>query len=90
MFKKGLNNRLLDEAMEIAFVLINTEMAYESDATRALREIKEVKDVYVVYGVYDLVVRVEAETMQKLKDVISTEIRRLENVRSTLTMIVTE
>lgn len=89
MFKKGLYNRLSDEAMETAFVLINTEMAYEEDVTRTLREIKEIKDVYVVYGVYDLVVRVEAETMQKLKDVISTEIRRLDNVRSTLTMIVT-
>lgn len=74
--------------MEIAFVLINTEMASETDVNRELREIEEVKEVYGVYGVYDLVVRVEAETMQKLKDVISSKIRRLENVRSTLTMIV--
>ena len=74
--------------MEVAFVLINTEMASETDVNRELREIEEVKEVYGVYGVYDLVVRVEAETMQKLKDVISSKIRRLENVRSTLTMIV--
>lgn len=74
--------------MEIAFVLINTEMASETDVNSELREIEEVKEVYGVYGVYDLVVRVEAETMQKLKDVISSKIRRLENVRSTLTMIV--
>ena len=74
--------------MEIAFVLINTEMASETDVSGELREIEEVKEVYGVYGVYDLVVRVEAETMQKLKDVISSKIRRLENVRSTLTMIV--
>jgi len=74
--------------MEIAFVLINTEMASETDVNRELREIEEVKEVYGVYGVYDLVARVEAETMQKLKDVISSKIRRLENVRSTLTMIV--
>ena len=74
--------------MEVAFVLINTEMASETDVNRELREIEEVKEVYTVYGVYDLVVRVEAETMQKLKDVVSSKIRRLENVRSTLTMIV--
>ena len=74
--------------MDIAFVLINTEMASEADVGGELREIEEVKEVYTVYGVYDLVVRVEAETMQKLKDVISSKIRRLENVRSTLTMIV--
>jgi DNA-binding Lrp family transcriptional regulator len=38
--------------------------------------------------VYDIVVRIEAETLQQLKDTISSKIRTLENVRSTLTMIV--
>ncbi len=47
-------------------------------------------DVYGVYGVYDFVVRLEAENMQKLKDVITTKIRRLSHVRSTLTMIVVD
>jgi len=76
--------------METAFVLINTEMGSETSVSNLLRENKEVKEVYGVYGVYDLVVRVEAESMQELKDVISTKIRRLENIRSTLTMIVIE
>jgi len=76
--------------METAFVLINTEMGSEGSVSSALREFGEVKEVYGVYGVYDLVVRVEAESMQLLKDVISSKIRRLENIRSTLTMIVIE
>ena len=76
--------------METAFVLINTEMGSETAVSNLLREFDEVKEVHGVYGVYDLVVRVEAESMQELKDVISTKIRRLENIRSTLTMIVIE
>lgn len=76
--------------METAFVLINTEMGSENSVSDLLREYEEVKEVHGVYGVYDLVVRVEAESMQELKDVISTKIRRLENIRSTLTMIVIE
>ena len=43
---------------------------------------------YLVYGVYDLISRVEAETMDHLKDTIGRKIRRLDKVRSTLTMIV--
>jgi len=74
--------------MKTAFVLINTDMGTENDVSGALREIAEVKKVYGVYGVYDLVVRLEAESMQQLKDALSTKIRRLKNVRSTLTMIV--
>jgi DNA-binding Lrp family transcriptional regulator len=42
----------------------------------------------MVYGVYDIIARVEAGSMEELKEVIGTKIRRQEKVRSTLTMIV--
>lgn len=76
--------------MNLAYVLINTDMGSEENVTNALNKVEEVKKVYGVYGVYDLVVRVEAETMEKLKATISDSIRALENVRSTLTMIVVD
>ena len=74
--------------MNVAFVLINTDMGADAEVGEALRKIDEVKEVYGVYGVYDIVVRIESETLQQLKDTISSKIRTLENVRSTLTMIV--
>jgi len=58
--------------------------------TEALKEIPEVKKFYNVYGVYDYIVKIEAETMEQLKDIINTKIRSLDYVRSTLTMIVVE
>jgi DNA-binding Lrp family transcriptional regulator len=72
--------------MNTAFVLINAEMG--SDLTKELKEIREVKEFYGVYGVYDYVVRLEAENMEQLKDAITNKIRRMKNVRSTLTMMV--
>lgn len=74
--------------MNIAFVLINAEMGHEESVSKELREIEEVKEVHGVYGVYDLVVKVEADTIERLKNVISNNIRSLDKVRSTLTMIV--
>lgn len=74
--------------MSIAFVLINTDLGEGSDVSTTLKTIPEVKEVYGVYGVYDFVVRLEAGSMQELKDVITSKIRRLNHVRSTLTMIV--
>jgi len=47
-------------------------------------------EAHSVYGVYDIVAKVEAEDMGKLKDVVTWNVRRLNNVRSTLTMIVME
>lgn len=74
--------------MSTAFVLINTDLGEGSDVSATLKTIPEVKEVYGVYGVYDFVVRLEAGSMQELKDVITSKIRRLNHVRSTLTMIV--
>jgi DNA-binding Lrp family transcriptional regulator len=74
--------------MPLAFVLINAELGAEKDLVRELQRIENVKEIYIVYGVYDIIVKVEADVVEKVKDTITWKIRRLEKVRSTLTMIV--
>ena len=74
--------------MNHAYIMINTDVGSESKVTKDLNKIDEVKEVYGVYGVYDLIVKVEAETMEKLKTTISDNIRTIENIWTTLTMIV--
>ena len=74
--------------MPVAFVLINAEIGAESEVLQALKKVSNVKEAYAVYGVYDIIAKVEAETMDKLKDIVTWNIRRLDRVRSTLTMIV--
>jgi len=76
--------------MPLAFVLINAEIGSEDEVVGELRKIANVKESYVVYGVYDIVAKVEADSMDKLKEVVTWKIRRLDKVRSTLTMIVVE
>ena len=74
----------------LAYILINTETGSTSDVLEAVKKIKEVKEAHSVYGVYDIVVKVEAESMAKLKEIVTWKIRRLNKGRSTLTMIVME
>lgn len=76
--------------MPIAFVLINTEIGSEEEVLNELRKVEGVEEAYSVYGVYDIVAKVKAESMNKLKDIVTWRIRRLNKVRSTLTMIVIE
>lgn len=76
--------------MSVAFVLVSTEIGAEKEVLEKLKEIPEVSEAYIVYGVYDIVAKVSVEDVNKLRDIITTKIRRLDRVRSTLTMITVE
>ncbi len=76
--------------MHVAFVLINAEIGAEDEVINALNKITNVVEAHVVYGAYDIVAKVSAESMNRLKEIITWKIRRLDKVRTTLTMIVME
>ncbi|MDH5267413.1 MAG: Lrp/AsnC ligand binding domain-containing protein [Candidatus Bathyarchaeota archaeon] len=76
--------------MPTAFVLINTEIGAETEVLKSLRKVKGVVEANAVYGVYDVVAKITADTMDKLKETVTWHVRRLDKVRSTLTMIVIE
>jgi DNA-binding Lrp family transcriptional regulator len=76
--------------MPTAFVLINTEIGSEADVLKDLKKVEGVEEAFAVYGVYDIIARVKADTMDKLKETVTWRVRRLDKVRSTLTMIVVE
>jgi DNA-binding Lrp family transcriptional regulator len=76
--------------MATAFCLINAEMGYEGDLLKRLKNTEGVRNAYAVYGVYDIIAQVEGDTMEEVKDAVSWRIRKLDKVRSTLTMIVVE
>ncbi len=71
-------------------MLINADLGAEEQLMKELRSIENVKEVFIVYGVYDIIARIEGQTMEKVKETITWKIRRLDRVRSTLTMIVVE
>lgn len=70
-----------------AYVLINTELGREPEVTEALRGVKEITAIHSLYGIYDVIVEVEAETMDKVKEVVFNHIRRLGQVKNTITLI---
>ena len=76
--------------MPIAFLLINVDKGSESEVLGALKKIDAVEEAYMIYGVHDVVAKVKANTMGKLKEIVAWHVRRLDKVRSTTTMMVTE
>ena len=76
--------------MPLAFVMMTAEAGKEADVLDELKKIEHVKEACLTYGVYDVVARIEAETSDKLEDTIFKKVRSLNNVKSTLTMMVVE
>jgi len=72
--------------MKKAFVMISTDLGTERVLQSELKKVQGIVGVYQVFGIYDIVVVVEAETEEELKDIVFSKIRTLKYLRSTLTL----
>ena len=70
-----------------AFVLLNTELGMESKIIEALNGVDEITNIHSLYGIYDLIIEMEADSMDKIKEVVFNKVRRLDNVKSTITLL---
>ena len=76
--------------MPTAFVCITTEPASMVEVLKEVKAVEGVEEAQMVYGIYDIVAKVKGENMDKLKQIITEHIRRIDKVRTTLTMMVVE
>jgi len=70
-----------------AYVLINCEIGAEVFIISQLKEIDLVKEVHGTFGAYDVMVLVEADTIESLRETINRKIRKIDKIRSTLTLM---
>ena len=73
--------------MTKAYILLTTDKGCEREVCKMIRAIAEVRNAYTLMGIYDLLVDIETEDVNYLKEVIQKKIRSIENVRSIITMI---
>jgi len=76
--------------MPKAFVLINVESGSEEEVLKQIKKIAGVEEAYYSYGVYDIIAKIKAETMEKLRETVTQKMRTISKVRSTLTLIIME
>ena len=76
--------------MPKAFVLINVESGAEQEVVDDLKKIEGVEEAYFSYGVYDIITKIKADSMEKLKEMVTRKVRTISRVRSTLTLIMME
>ena len=78
------------------YVWLISEFGFDVEINQKIKEIldKEGKtvryEVQGVYGVYDIIVKITADNMDLLRNIITNKIRKIDKVYSTLTMMVIE
>ena len=74
--------------MTSAFLFINAELLFIEDVINKLKEVPEIVDVFKVQGIYDIIARVDSDTEEKLKELVSERIRRIDRITGTVTVII--
>jgi len=74
--------------MTSAFLFINAELLFIDDVINKLKGVPEIADVYKVQGIYDIIARVNSDTEEKLKELVSERIRRIDKITGTVTVII--
>lgn len=75
--------------MEKAYILVSCEIGTEQELASKLEQIDQVKQVTITYGDYDIVIEAETDDAKMMDSVITSKIRKLEKIRSTITLRVT-
>ena len=76
--------------MPEAYVLVNCELGAEEEVISEFKALEHVRSVYGTFGAYDIIVEVEADTTEKLRETVTSKIRKMDKIRSTLTLTVVE
>jgi DNA-binding Lrp family transcriptional regulator len=73
--------------MTDAYVMLNCELGAEEEIIEKLKELEQVTDVFETIGTHDMLVKLQAENFEKIREVVSWNIQKLPKVRSTATLI---
>jgi len=74
--------------MEIAYIMIVSELGSEQHVIEKLLMIDEIKEVNRVWGAYDVVVKLVGPTSDAVRKIIMEKIRMIDGIRTTVSLMV--
>ena len=73
--------------MATAYILINCELGSEESIIQELKNLDGVIEVHGTFGAYDILAKIESPTIDVLRETITWKIRKIDQIRSTLTLM---
>ena len=91
-FKKTnkLENEVLNKFMSRAFVIIHCNRSNESQVIEDLKKIPEIIESSILIGSFEIICKVVAPSYSDISDILTNKIRKIPNVKSTITLNIIE
>ena len=67
--------------------MLNCELGAEVEIIEKLKELEQVTDVFETIGTHDMLVKLQADNFEAIREVVSRNIQKLPKVRSISTLI---
>ena len=67
--------------------MINCEIGSEEEVITALKNVDGIKEVHGTFGAYDILAKIESPQVEDLRETITWKIRKIDKIRSTLTLM---
>ena len=74
---------------EVAYMMITCETGCEISVLESIRELEGIKEIKGTIGSYDIILKIESESTEQLRDLICTRIRRIPQILATTTLLCT-
>lgn len=75
---------------QIGYVCITSGVGKEQEIVEAAKKTEGVEGAWAVYGAYDIIIKIVATDIKVFGKIVEQKIRKIPNVRSTLTFLVME
>lgn len=72
--------------MAKSYVLMNCELGYEKNVILSLKKIDGLREVHGTLGLYDIVAQIEADSEEKIREIVTKAIRKMPKIHSTMTL----
>jgi len=72
--------------MAKAYVLMNCDLGSEKEVIATLKKIDGVKESHGILGLYDIIVQMELDSEEKIKEIVTGTIRKMPKIHSTMTL----
>ena len=76
--------------MSTAYILVNCTLGSEEGIISEISKLADVKEVRGTYGVHDVFVKVKSDNTETMNHTITSRIRKIPGITSTVTLVVIE